>query len=587
VPRTIDDEYEGRMPSADDIRWFKENFQQQVELALAGTPLSVDLLAALACQETGEVWPLLRKKGLAVQQILALCVGDTLDEDRGRRAFPKNKSELMAVTNGQAMLGIAQQALRDMAQHIDGYAAAARKSHKFCRGYGMFQYDLQFFKVDPAYFLEQRYAGFDGTLGKCLLELKAALKQLEWQDKSALTDEEAAALAIAYNTGGYKPSKGLRQGYFDGRHFYGEQIFQFLRLAKTVAAPGVTPVLPMPVVGSAILPLPTPVAATGSLYVVDTEQGTLNLRTEPAISAPNPNVNVRASLPDGHLVRAITEVPRKGFLEVETTLAGANLTGFVATKFLKSAAALTEMPEPLLPAAVMPTTGVTAILMPRKAGTLTRRSEDASAHSLNEPNQPSRQGTTPVELCAELGAIVDWLAVEKSTHKRYQIIRSGPRVGSTFCNIYAHDYCALAGAYLPRVWWTPKAIEQLALGNAVQAKYGDTVEEIRANGLFRWLRDFGPRFGWRQTGTLTKLQQAANVGGIGLIVARRTSEGASGHIVMVVPESKDHAARRNAAGEVIAPLQSQAGITNFRYGTGKVDWWRQPQYAESALWIHS
>jgi hypothetical protein len=32
----------------------------------------------------------------------------------------------------------------------------------------------------------------------------------------------------------------------------------------------------------------------------------------------------------------------------------------------------------------------------------------------------------------------------------------------------------------------------------------------KGNDLFRWLRDFGPRFGWRQTGTLTKLQEAAS-----------------------------------------------------------------------------
>jgi hypothetical protein len=40
----------------------------------------------------------------------------------------------------------------------------------------------------------------------------------------------------------------------------------------------------------------------------------------------------------------------------------------------------------------------------------------------------------------------------------------------------------------------------------------NTITEMRANDLFRWLRDFGPRFGWRQTSTLTKLQQEVNMG---------------------------------------------------------------------------
>jgi hypothetical protein len=41
--------------------------------------------------------------------------------------------------------------------------------------------------------------------------------------------------------------------------------------------------------------------------------------------------------------------------------------------------------------------------------------------------------------------------------------------------------------------------------------------------------------------------------------ARRRDDGRSGHIVMVVPEADSNRARRKSDGEVIAPLQSQAG----------------------------
>jgi hypothetical protein len=88
------------------------------------------------------------------------------------------------------------------------------------------------------------------------------------------------------------------------------------------------------------------------------------------------------------------------------------------------------------------------------------------------------------------------------------------------------------------------------------------------------------------TGTLTKLQEATNQGALGLIIARRKQDGRSGRIVMVVPETGDKNARRNAAGEVIAPLQSQAGAVNFRYGTGKLNWWNDDRFTESAFWIH-
>ena len=94
------------------------------------------------------------------------------------------------------------------------------------------------------------------------------------------------------------------------------------------------------------------------------------------------------------------------------------------------------------------------------------------------------------------------------------------------------------------------------------------------------------RFGWRQTSTLTKLQTEANIGGVGLIVARRVEDGKPGHITVVLPEIDGHQARRDRAGEVIAPLQSQAGSSNFARGTGRPNWWTKETFADSAFWIH-
>ena len=115
----------------------------------------------------------------------------------------------------------------------------------------------------------------------------------------------------------------------------------------------------------------------------------------------------------------------------------------------------------------------------------------------------------------------------------------------------------------------------------------NTIDEQRANDLFRWRRAFGARFGWRQTGTLTKVQTEANAGAVGLIVARRKIDGKSGHIVMVVPETDEDRARRDSSGEVAAPLQSQAGARNFRYGTSTLNWWKSEQFTDSAFWIHA
>jgi hypothetical protein len=572
------------MPTKEDMRWFKQNFHTRIQPALQGTAFTLDLLTALACQETGEVWPILRKQPLSLEKILELCVGDTLDSDRGRRAFPKTKAELVAHPKGPEMFTIARQALLDMSQFVQSYRGAASRPHKFCHGFGIFQFDLQFFKKEPDYFLEKRYADFEASLQKAIGELQHAKNNIGFKNKTSLTDLEQAFVAIAYNigTGNFKHNRGLKQGFRPpGGRFYGEQIFDFIRLAKTVPVDGMPPVVTTPAPGTAPVPPPAPVEATGRLFKVDVRETPLRLRSEPKIDRDDPTANVIARLPDGHIVQAVSNKKTNGFLEVETSLLGAHFRGFASADFLKPASGVDEVPV-LHPDPEPPTSGIVAVTMPRKVGTVTKRTGIATAHSLNEPDQPGRKGTTPDELRAELAAIIDYLAVDKATHKRYK-----PITNATFCNIYAHDYCHLAGVYLPRVWWSAAAIERLAQGKTVAPLLGNTIDEQRANDLFRWLRDFGLRFGWRQTGSLTKLQTEVNQGAVGVIVARRRNDGLSGHIAMVVPETDEHSAKRNTAGEVTAPLQSQAGRNNFRYGNGGPNWWKGQQFAESAFWLHS
>lgn len=568
------------MPDSADILWFKTQFEAPIQAAIAGTPLSVDLVTAIACQETGHIWAGLRRKGLPVDRIVALCVGDTLDADNGRAAFPRTRAELEAAPRGKEMFAIARQALLDMAREVPGYAAVAKRPSKFCHGFGVYQLDLQFFRVEPEYFLDRDYEKLELTLGRCVRELKGGLAKLGLEDRGTLSDQECAMTGIVYNTGRYKPAKGLKQGHFDGKRFYGEAILDYLRLAHTVATAGTSPTLPPVGPGEAVIAPPTPVTASGPAFRVDTSAGMLRVRREPRISKP-PQANVVGNLPDGHEVRSITGTKVNGFIEVETSLSGALLRGFASAKFLQPVDDPADI-APVVPDTAPPGSGIVAVTMPRKAGSVTRRRDPASAHSLNEKGQPARVANAPDELRAELAAIADWLAVDEPRHLRYQ-----PRDGLTFCNIYAHDYCHLAGVYLPRVWWSAQAQLRLAAGEPVQPLIGNTIFEVRANDLFRWLRDFGPAFGWRQTGTLTKLQAEVNQGGIGLVVARRKEDGRSGHIVVVVPETDVERARRNAAGEVVAPLQSQAGTSNFRYGTGKQNWWNAEQFAEGAFWLHA
>ncbi len=527
-----------------------------------------------------EIWGANRKI-LTLPELLNICVGDTLDADKGRRAFPKTKSDLLVAHRGQQMFDIARDALVNMAKYVPGYATVAARPDKFCRGFGIFQYDLQHFKTDPEYFLERRWCDFDSCLTKCIDELQAAMGRMGIAGQQTLTDLEKVHVAIAYNVGKFKPEKGLKQGYFDGKNYYGELIFDYLRLSQTVCTPSTPALVPAPAAGTAPVRPPTSLITNGRMLEARSADALFALRSEPRIDRAKPAANVVARLPDRHRVRIISGKRNDKFLEVETSLNGAHLRGFAESRFVAPVSVAREIPV-ATPDSTPPSSGIVAVWAPRPRGSITRRVDPAGALSLNEPDQPGRQGSTPEELRTELATIIDYLGVDKPSHKRYQ-----PRAGATFCNIYAHDYCHVAGVYLPRVWWTQDAIECLAQGQNVEARLGATIDELTANALFQWLRAFGLRFGWRQTGTPTKLQTEINVGGVGLIVARRKADGRSGHIVVVAPETGTNSARRDASGEVIAPLQSQAGAINFRYGTGKLNWWKGEEFADSAFWIHA
>lgn len=565
------------MPTVDDISWFKQNFSEEAARQTRGTPFTIDVLAAIASQETGMIWRVLRRKGLPTSEVLALCVGDTIDAKpggKGRSVFPRTKAELIAAPNGQRMFDIARADVVAMAKHIPGYEFVATQPNKFAHGFGMFQLDLQHFKSEPDYFLNREYAVFSKALARCLRVLANQAQGIGLGGRASLSDLELVHVMIAYNIGSknFRRERGLQQGHKAGGKFYGENVAAFLKLAKTV--PGPSPAV-NPIVNRADLPSPSPVTAAGIAMVVDTQMKPLNLRRSPSKTAP-----VDASLPDGHPVRALTGTVVNGFIEIETSLNGAFKKGFASADFLKPAPAKTEIPvvTPAAPTGPM----LPAAHLTRRPDSITTRTAPAGAHSLNEPGQPVRRGANADELCAALARNLDWLGVDRPEHKRY-----APRGTSTFCNIYAHDYATLADVYVPRVWWTGAAIARLAQGQTVAPLIGSTVMEINANGLFDWFRDFGASFGWRRTGTLTKLQAAANAGGVGVIVALRRERARSGHITMVVPEGLGVSAVRNSANEVERPVESQAGVSNFRMGHNRQEWWRDAKFEDAAFWIHA
>lgn len=68
--------------------------------------------------------------------------------------------------------------------------------------------------------------------------------------------------------------------------------------------------------------------------MVETSGGRLNLRGTPRV-----NGSIVAKLPDGQPVQALSATPSNGFLQIRTTLAGAQLQGWASAQFLRRAPA--------------------------------------------------------------------------------------------------------------------------------------------------------------------------------------------------------------------------------------------------------
>lgn len=321
-------------------------------------------------------------------------------------------------------------------------------------------------------------------------------------------------------------------------------------------------------------------------YAIHAEQGEtrwvaapqLNLRVAPSTASEPPITRLH----EGQAVRVLGAAAG-AWVRVRATVGGSDVIGYVNNNYLSS-----QSP----PAAPAPAAATVPAVHYRENDT--RSSRGATSHRaqpLGEPGQPVRDiSAAAAQRVSELGAIVAWLNV--SISPRYQKERktdtaTGTVTELTFCNIYAADFCYLAGAYLPRTWWKGSALMAIAAGRNVPVIYDTSVAEMRADDLYAWLAEFGPAFGWRRVFDTSALQQAANDGGVGLIVADRLEPRRPGHVTVVVPETASHAAVRDADGNVLYPLQSQAGAVNHNYSTIGRAWWNDQKYAdEDGFFVH-
>lgn len=272
--------------------------------------------------------------------------------------------------------------------------------------------------------------------------------------------------------------------------------------------------------------------------------------------------NERAVLPEGSELQVLEK--SGSWSRVSGSLDGVPFEGWVASRYLKPSANIQfDTASKLVP------------VHWRESNPNSVRSGRASASPLGETGMPRPK----VRSAAGLNQVIEWLGVEQS--RRYR-----PGGGLTYCNIYAYDVAYAAGVYLPRVWWTAKALTALEAGQMVAAQYDVTIREMNANAIHDWLQDYGSKFDWKRTFSLTELQACANRGGIATICARRKDLSRSGHIVVVAPEATSVQARRDASGRVVMPVQSQAGTVNFARKTPEKSWWGDAKFSSFVLFTN-
>jgi hypothetical protein len=184
-------------------------------------------------------------------------------------------------------------------------------------------------------------------------------------------------------------------------------------------------------------------------------------------------------------------------------------------------------------------------------------------------------------------ALADALLIPGSSRHAQERDATG-KITDTFCNVFAFDVVTAMGGYLPRQWWTPDA-EALILER--KRPSADQVVQLRANGLYDWMRRWGdPHFGWHAVATAADAQAAAAQGKLVVILASTGSE-EPGHISVVMAPTSDRRPPTDAetTGDDFVPLQAQAGGENFATNaagvapaevgeTGRRDWWNDGQY---------
>lgn len=175
-------------------QWIKTNYGAQINQVLAGSPFTLDIACAIACQESG-IFLLGFTHKVSPDEALARCVFDASGDATGtsRGAFPQNTAVFRTAYGDDFTNMLIGEANKTRALRGLGPAQWVYK------GYGVFQYDIQAVKTDEAFFRNQLWGKFD----ECLSRLLAVLMR-----KYAATNDVMQSIR-AYNGSGQRADNYL------------------------------------------------------------------------------------------------------------------------------------------------------------------------------------------------------------------------------------------------------------------------------------------------------------------------------------------------------------------------------------------
>ncbi len=161
--------------------WLSANFVNEIQGAIAGTPITLPLVQAIACKETHNIW-LPRINTHAAAALLPLCVGDASGDFPGtsRSAFPKDTAAFRAKYGA------------DFTDMLIGEANSARALRGLppaswvYKGYGIFQYDLQHVEKNESFFRERLWHRIGPCVGMIVTELKRTFKAAGGDQREAV-----------------------------------------------------------------------------------------------------------------------------------------------------------------------------------------------------------------------------------------------------------------------------------------------------------------------------------------------------------------------------------------------------------------